>query len=115
MFERDDFDRSGRRRPYILTWSGDNPANVDPSVVLESASAAKGSWDRVPDAQLRQDYYDLSYGQRRGVTKWVAKIKPYFPDEENPRLNDWYRVFGIAISSARPNEMCDIKISRQSL
>ena len=48
------------------------------------------------------------------MEKLVAKIKPYFPDEENPRINDWFRVFGIAIASARPNEMCDIKISRQS-
>jgi hypothetical protein len=28
---------------------------------------------------------------------------------------DWVRVFGVAIASARPNEMCDIKISRQSV
>lgn len=47
--------------------------------------------------------------------KLVAKVKPYFRDDEHPRLNDWYRVFGVAIASARPNEMCDIKISRQSM
>ena len=45
----------------------------------------------------------------------MAKIKPYFRDDENPRLMDWYRVFGVAIASARPNEMCDIKIARQSM
>jgi hypothetical protein len=45
----------------------------------------------------------------------VAKIKPFFKDDENPRMYDWLRVFGIAISSARPNEMCDIKIQRQSM
>jgi hypothetical protein len=36
-------------------------------------------------------------------------------DDEQPRLYDWQRVFGIAISSARPNEMVDIKICRQSM
>jgi hypothetical protein len=68
-----------------------------------------------PDSQIRQANYNLSYGQPAGKTKLVALIKPYVPDEDNPRLNDWYRVFGTAIASARPNEMCDIKISRQSM
>ena len=96
------------------------PANVDPAISMGGSDVGGGTyemspWDRTPEAQVRQDYFDQSYGQRRGVTKWVAKIKPYFPDEDHPRINDWYRVFGTAISSARPNEMCDIKISRQSL
>jgi hypothetical protein len=68
-----------------------------------------------PDAQVREAYYNLSYGQKADKMKIVAKIKPYIPDEDHPRLNDWYRVFGVAIASARPNEMCDIKISRQSM
>ena len=80
-----------------------------------SKRAAVDTWERKKDAQDRQSYYELSYGQRKGVEKLVAKVKPYFPDEENPRINDWYRVFGYAIASARPNEMCDICISRQSL
>lgn len=73
------------------------------------------SWQTPADAQIRQAHYDLSYGQRADRKKVVAKIKPYFRDDENPRLMDWYRVFGVAIASARPNEMCDIKISRQSM
>jgi hypothetical protein len=73
------------------------------------------SWNTPADAQIRQAHYDLSYGQRADRQKIVAKIKPYFRDDENPRLMDWYRVFGVAIASARPNEMCDIKISRQSM
>lgn len=93
------------------------PSNVDPKTTSLGARPGEyeaSSWEMRPDSQLRQDYFNLSYGQQRGVTKLVAKIKPYIPDEENPRINDWYRVFGVAIASARPNEMCDIKISRQS-
>jgi hypothetical protein len=118
-FEKDDFDRTGRRKPYLDIWNGDTPSNVNPATTVDAASAgAKRSsdgWPRQPDAQIRQDYYDRCYGQRPGVQKLVAKVKPYFPDEDNPRINDWYRVFGYAIASARPNEMCDICISRQSL
>jgi hypothetical protein len=95
---------------------------VDPSAVERIGGAGAKRpladlepWSRPRDAQVRQEYFELSYGQRKGVEKLVAKIKPYFPDEENPRVNDWYRVFGYAIASARPNEMCDICISRQSL
>lgn len=122
-FEKDDFDPSGRRKPYIDIWDDKGrPCNVHPSTVekLGGAGAKRSAlaveeWSRPRDAQVRQEYFELSYGQRRGVEKLVAKIKPYFPDEENPRVNDWYRVFGYAIASARPNEMCDICISRQSL
>ena len=72
-------------------------------------------WDMQEDARIRQAHHDLSYGQKADRMKIVAKVKPYFRDEENPRLNDWLRVFGVAIASARPNEMCDIKLSRQSM
>ena len=46
--------------------------------------------------------------------KHVARIKPYVRDGQ-PRLYDWVRVFAVAITSAKPNEMVDIKISRQSM
>ncbi len=119
-FEKDDFTPDGRRKPYYDIWDGDVPQNVDPSITANYRNAKRDSsgrevWDRRPDAQVRQSYYDLSYGQRQNKDKLVAKIKPYFPDETHPRLFDWYRVFAVAISCARPNEMCDIKISRQSM
>lgn len=117
-FEKDDFFPDGRRKPYIDIWDGNTPCNVNPSTVLDGGAGGKRSaagWDRQPDAQLRNSYFNLQYGQRPGKEKLVAKIKPYVPDEENPRLFDWFRVFAIAIASARPNEACDIKISRQSM
>jgi len=119
-FEKDDFMQDGSRKPYLDIWEGDTPQNVDPRTTENFKTAKRDAngmetWERRPDAQIRQTYYDLSYGQRAGKEKIVAKIKPYIPDEENPRLFDWYRVFAVAISSARPNEACDIKISRQSM
>lgn len=123
-FERDDFQQDGRRKPYLSTWNGSTPGNVDPSVVQGGGQGGKRNaagqnisptWQLPGDAVIRQAHYDLSYGQRPDRVKVVAKIKPFFRDDANPRLMDWYRVFGIAIASARPNEMCDIKISRQSM
>ena len=124
-FEKDDFQQDGRRKPYPDNfWNGNDPSNIDPSVVFPSTqgqnpNAAQQNisptWQLPHDAVVRQNHYDLSYGQRADRVKVVAKIKPYFRDDDNPRLMDWYRVFGVAIASARPNEMCDIKISRQSM
>ncbi len=123
-FEKDDFLQDGRRKPYLDIWNGEIPGNVDPSVVEDVAQGRKRNaagqeisptWQTPQDAQVRQAHYNLSYGQKADKLKIVAKIKPYFRDDKNPRLMDWYRVFGVAIASARPNEMCDIKISRQSM
>ena len=122
-FEKDDFTPNGRRKPYLDIWDNGTPCNVDPSATLAGKESrkrdAKGqllpSWAVEKDAQIRQAHYNLSYGQRADKTKMVAKIKPYFRDDEHPRLMDWYRIFGVAIASARPNEMCDIKIARQSM
>ena len=123
-FEKDDFLPNGRRKPYINIWEGDTPRNVDPSVTFDATTGTRGVkrdaegrevWQLRPDAVTRGAHYNLSYGQKADKQKIVAKIKPYFRDEENPRLMDWIRVFGVAIASARPTEMCDIKISRQSM
>jgi hypothetical protein len=123
-FEKDDFVPNGRRKPYIPIWNNDVPCNVDPSATLEDSAPGRGKkrfvdgrevWSVPDDARIRQAHYELSYGQKADKQKIVAKIKPYFRDDENPRLMDWFRVFGVAIASARPGEMCDIKISRQSM
>lgn len=121
-FEKDDFEQDGRRKDYQNIWQGETPCNVNPSYTQRSTGKKRDAsgkeiptWNTPEDARIRQAHYDLSYGQRKDRQKIVAKIKPYFRDDENPRLMDWFRVFGIAIASARPNEMCDIKISRQSM
>lgn len=97
---------------------------MDPSITFDSSTGVRGRkrdadgrevWPLRADAATRGAHYNLSYGQKPDKQKIVAKIKPFFRDEENPRLMDCIRVFGVAIASARPNEMCDIKISRQSM
>jgi hypothetical protein len=121
-FEKDDFEQDGHRKEYLDIWEGSTPRNLDPSFNLKATrkrdvngNPVWSSWQTPEDAQIRQAHYDLSYGQRRDRQKIVAKIKPFFRDDKNPRLMDWFRVFGVAIASARPNEMCDIKIGRQSM
>lgn len=121
-FEKDDFLPNGRRKPYVDIWNNNVPCNIDPSITFDDKisgskrdSTGREVWALPRDAAVRAGNFNLSYGQRSDKQKIVAKIKPYFRDEENPRLMDWFRVFGVAIASARPNEMCDIKISRQSL
>ena len=124
-FERDDFQADARRKPYLDGWDNDKPANIDPSVVVSGSKRQKTGIQLPDGARIRQANYELQYGQksepdhqkggRKGNQKLVARIKPYFRDDENPRIYDWYRVFGIAIASARPHEMVDIKISRQSM
>lgn len=121
-FEKNDFEQDGRRKEYIDIWDDQGrPCNLNPSYTQKisgnkrDASGNVVGWNTPEDAQIRQAHYDLSYGQRRDRQKIVAKVKPYFRDDNHPRLMDYYRVFGVAIASARPNEMCDIKISRQSM
>jgi len=118
-FEKNDFQPDGRRKPYTNIWlDGGAIGNVDPSFTVApggAGQAGQAGWDLPLDARIRQANYDLQYGQRAEKQKIVARIKPYFRDDENPRMYDWIRVFGVAISSARPSEMCDIKISRQSM
>jgi len=115
-FEKNDFQPDGRRKPYTNIWLNNNAiGNVDPSYVLAGRGAGQAAWELPSDARIRQANYDLQYGQKSEKQKIVARIKPYFRDDLDPRMYDWIRVFGVAISSARPSEMCDIKISRQSM
>lgn len=118
--EKDDFTPDGRRKPYLDGWDRDEPGNIDPSVTNTLAKRGRDgdpreTWQLPQDARIRQANYELGYGQKAGVHKLVARVKAYYRDEDNPRIYDWVRVFGTAISSARPHEMVDIKISRQSL
>lgn len=111
-FERDCFDKEGNRLGYHDEWTpggagGWLPPNVKPGTL---------TWGLDKRETSREDYHKLQFGQQGSKKdKVVARIKPYFRDDEHPRLYDGYRVFAVAISSARPHEMVDIKIARQSL
>jgi hypothetical protein len=100
-FEKDCFKKNGQRHA-ICSMFGDPSYPSDP-------------WKSTGDELMRKAHHDREYGQSKGNEKLVPRIKPYHRDDENPRLYDWYRVFAVAISSARPNEAVDIRISRQAL
>jgi hypothetical protein len=113
-FERDCFREDGTRKS-IADAAGNVHDGSDPEVDVTAVGPH-------PPAQpnMRRLHNDLQYGAVNNKTpsdkaKHVARIKSYLRDEAQPRLYDWQRVFGIAISSARANEMVDIKICRQSM
>ena len=86
------------------------------TMFLNQSPAEGGQqWEMSNDAQQRRFFYDREYGQKKGVDKQVAMIKPYKVDDDFPRIYDAYRVFAVAIASARPFEMVDIRISRQAI
>jgi hypothetical protein len=72
-------------------------------------------------ANARQNFADRQYGmkpqsvQPSDKAKSVARVKPFVPDIHCPRMYDKMRVFGRAIASARPHELLDIQICRQSM
>jgi hypothetical protein len=113
-FESNCFHPDGSRKK-IADANGAVASNADPEVdYLQAAPAAPLPHDP------RRIYNDYQYGVGVGKSpadksKHVARIKPYVRDDDQPRLYDWVRVFGVALSSARKNEMVDIKISRQSM
>ena len=67
--------------------------------------------DALPHAEKRRKFHDR---QQVMGGKPIARVKPFVFDR-NGSHPDCRRVFAVALSSARPYEMVDIKISRQSL
>ena len=63
----------------------------------------------------RERMQNLQYGQKGGMTKYIPRVKPFVDDHDSPRLYDHFRVFAVAISSARPHEIFDIMIGRQAI
>lgn len=118
-FERDCFLKNGRRKPRSTApAAGGSPAfpnlQVDPASVQVPGSA-EVNWNLDKDSLQRKNFFDQQYGDRRGEGKTVALVKPYKRDDDAPRIYDWYRVFAVALSSARPREKVDIRIARQAL
>ena len=72
-------------------------------------------------ANARKNFGDRQYGMKPQSTtpsdkaKSVARVKTFVKDNQCPRLYDKMRVFGRAIAAARPHELLDIQICRQSM
>ncbi len=125
-FERHCFRSDGSRKSISYTpagaaapvvCDGNDPENdYMPAPALPPTANSSDPYN-----DTRRHHNDFQYGvdkDKKGPASkalHVARIKPYIRDDEQPRLYDWVRVFAIAISSARPNELVDIKIGKQSL
>lgn len=112
-FERTCFNKQGRRKPRIKN-GGEVVLNEDPARADLTATSGV-DWSLDKDSQQRKMFFDQQYGDRKGREKVVAQIKPYKRDDDEPRIYDWYRVFAVALCSARPREKVDIRIGRQAL
>ena len=118
-FEKDCFCKDGSRKPIT-----DNHYH-DPEIVLddvhlspEERTQANNKINHQGNAAGRRRFNDYQYGMDKGPGKKsdvVIRLKPYIEDEDHPRPNDKRRVMGIAISSARPGDLVDIKIQRQAM
>jgi hypothetical protein len=113
-FEKDCFERDGRRKDIIYE---PGAGIVDLGRLPDLQKNPRGANDFDPDREtgLRRKFFDQQYGQKKGVEKVVPLIKPYKRDDRDPRIYDWYRVFAVALCSARPREGVDIRICRQAL
>lgn len=118
-FEKDCFKANGERKAYANFWEFTPegvlmPQNINPAYDLENRIAR--DFEAEGGADSRQKFYAREYGNASEKSvKLVPRIKPYIPDDENPRMYDGIRVFAIALGAARPHEAVDIKISRQSV
>jgi hypothetical protein len=110
-FERPCFETTGKRKDIEFEQDGGGINYVAHVCPYDPAN----DWKNKPDARLRQQFHDRQFGLKKGVDKSVPMIKPFKRDDYNPRIYDWYRVFAVAISSARPFEAVDIRISRQAI
>ena len=114
-FEVDCFHIATGRRHRIVDPAGNLVSGVDPETDYTDG------YRNPARAQIPARYHnDYQYGadplnRPSSKARHVARVKPYLRDDDQPRLYDWFRVFAVAISSAKPNEMVDIKIGRQSL
>ncbi len=111
-FERDCFQKNGRRKPRVVQGGAGRLPELqhDPAEYV-----GMGPWNLDKESMLRKSHFDKQYGDRKGREKVVPQIKPYKRDDAEPRIYDWYRVFAVAICSARPRERVDIRIARQAL
>jgi len=141
-FEKDCFRKNGTRKSYMLvnetTGRTIDKFGMDPYQDLaEQIDSATGRSHPAPEpseknkkdtstpqeraANIRGRFNDLQYGIKpqsyspSDKAKSVARIKTYMPDTKCPRMYDKVRVFGRAIGTARPREMLDIQICRQSM
>ena len=121
-FEEDCFRDDGSRKSF-KQFNEDldvtkDCTGIDPAVDLDE-DTDKVKRDASEDR--RHQFNDRQFGLKPGSllpddkSKNVARIKRYVKDENCPRIYDQMRIFAKAIGAARPRELADIMICRQSM
>jgi hypothetical protein len=108
-FERDCFNADGSRRKIRdgyyhdpkYEWVVDKYVHKD----LKTDSNKRKYMDR---------QYNSDPDPKNSKALVNIRVKPFVKDDDNPRMYDRERVLGRAIGCSRPNDLVDIKISRQS-
>ena len=122
-FERDCFrDSDGSRKSY-KTYRRDGTVDRD----YTGCDPSKDYGDKthepdtvIPTDSARKQFHDRQYGIKPGSlapgpkSKAIARIKAHVKGETT-HIYDDMRVFARAIGAARPNELVDIQICRQSM
>ena len=114
-FERECFKNDGKRLDIQTVDVPQPDGTLLPVAANVCPYDPQNTWKVSNDSKQRKDFFDRQFGQKKGVEKHVPMIKPFKRDDFQPRIYDWYRVFAVAISSARPFEQVDIRISRQAI
>lgn len=118
-FELQCFKADGKRKEYLNFWENRNvngvwrchPGNASPFFEVGNGVT---NFSLPQRDEKRKNYHEKVFGQKPRSPKVVPRIKPFIRDDQNPRMYDHMRVFAVAVTSARPHEMVDIKIARQS-
>lgn len=115
-FEVKCFRKDGSRKSFgnVIERNG-NGFQVDNLSPYTDVLGGAPEFSLTREEQARKEYHSQVYGQPSNTPKVVARLKRFVEDYENPRMYDKERIFAVAMSSARPHEMVDIKICRQSL
>lgn len=115
--ERPCFQANGHRWPELI---GTQPGQVASDDVASWLQAHHSDPSR-QDEKRRKFYdrgngnFDSAYDGVVAGKQQVAYPKPFRFQDDQERIADRMRVFGRALSSARPFEMVDIMVCRQSL
>jgi hypothetical protein len=112
------FQSSGHRWPDLITGSQGQPTSDDVGSWLVSHHS-----DPSRQEEKRRKFYDRGNGNFAppmydgNVTgkQQIAYPKPFRYQDDDERIADRLRVFGRALSSARPFEMMDVMVCRQSM
>jgi hypothetical protein len=109
-FERDCFNADGSRKKITKDFYHDPEYELD-----ENDRLVRNCFKTDINKRKYMDrQYDSDPDPKNNKAAVNIRVKPFVQDDDNPRTLDGERWFANAIGCARPNDLVDIKISRQS-